>query len=191
AFPAGTTMNLVEASRHGSDHSPQGELMDRADRYARLLILGQTMSGSQSASRGGGKAFGVVESEVKATRVEAAGQYVCGVLKQLVRSILILNYGDADLAPEPFMLRDEKAGVQEAQRDETLASAGLRIGVNYLRAKYDIPEPGEGEEVIGGKDEEEDATRVLKGRILELQREFSGDDAGFAQALTALLEQHS
>ncbi len=136
AFPAGTTMNLVEPGRAGGDHSPQGELLDRADRYARLLILGQTMSGSQDASRGGGKAFGAVESEVKATRVDAAGQYVCGVLKQLVRSILILNYGDAELAPEPFMLADEKAGAQEAQRDHTLANAGLRIGVNYLRAKY-------------------------------------------------------
>ena len=62
-------MEMKEAGKNGGDHSPQGELLDRADRYARLLLLGQTMSGSQDASKGGGKAFGSVESDVKTQRI--------------------------------------------------------------------------------------------------------------------------
>jgi hypothetical protein len=194
AFPAGTTMELKEAG-DGGDHSPQGELLDRADRYARLLILGQTMSGSQDASKGGGKAFGSVESDVKAKRIEAAGRYVCRVLNtQLIPSILTLNYGEADEAPKVRMLEDEEGSLEEAQRDETLAGAGLKIGVDFLRKKYGIPAPGKDEETIGGAPAtEEGVTRGPgdKGTDPELAAHAARlnaitDEAVFARELRAL-----
>lgn len=151
AFPAGTTLELKEGGRQGSDHSPQGELLDRADRYARLVILGQTMSGSQDASKGGGKAFGAVEADVKARRIAAAAKYVCGVINsQLIPSILMLNYGDADEAPRMRLLDEAEGGLEEAQRDRVLAESGLEIPKSYLRKKYGLPAPRDGEEVVGG-----------------------------------------
>jgi len=42
----------------------QGELLDRADRYCRTLILGQTMTGTHETGKGGGQAFGKVEEDV-------------------------------------------------------------------------------------------------------------------------------
>jgi phage gp29-like protein len=157
AFPSGTTMELIESGKQGSDHSPQGELLDRADRYARMLILGQTMSGSQDASKGGGKAFGQVEGDVKDQRIAAAGRYVCRVLNtQLIPSILTLNYGDADQSPRCRMLQDEEGDATEAQRDLALAQGGVEIPVSFLRRKYGLPKPAEGEETIGGAMEEED-----------------------------------
>ncbi len=154
AFPAGTTLELKEATKEGGDHSPQGELLDRADRYARLVILGQTMSGSQDSSKGGGKAFGAVESDVKERRINAAAKYACGILNtQLIPSILTLNYGDADEAPHVRLLEDDEGDLPAAQRDKTLADAGLEIPTSFLRKKYNIPAPSDGEEVIGGKEE--------------------------------------
>lgn len=154
-FPTPTTLEFLNAGERGSDHSPQGELLDRADRYARLLILGQTMTGTHGTTgKGGGQAFGEVEADVKSDRIDAAGRFAEEVInQQLVKSILMLNYGDTDEPPRIRFLEDEEAGLQEAQRDQTLAKAGLTIGVDFLRKKYGIPEPAEGEETIGGTPE--------------------------------------
>jgi hypothetical protein len=158
AFPTGTTLDLKEASKPGGDHSPQGELLDRADRYARLVVLGQTMSGSQDASKGGGKAFGAVESDVKGRRIAAAAKYVCQVLNsQLVPSILTLNYGDAEECPCVRLITEEQGDLEQAQRDKVLADAGLEIPVSFLRKKYGLPAPCDGEETIGGRGMEQGA----------------------------------
>ena len=203
AFPDGTQMNFLDAKANG-DHSPQGELLDRADRYARLLILGQTLSGGQSASRGGGKAFGAVEADVKLTRIEAAAKYVAGILNtQLIPAILALNYGDTDLAPVVRFLDDEEGSLDKAQTLQTLAAAGVKIGQDYARNLFSIPTPEEEEETFGGvppapvpadsttkgtkdaKDlpEKTDALAAKLGAIAGLE-----DDALFARELAALAE---
>jgi hypothetical protein len=116
------------------------------------------MTGNHGTTgKGGGQAFGTVEESVKADRIDAAGKFAVTIInQQLVPSILMLNYGDTDEMPTLKFLEDEVADLAEAQRDKTLADAGLEIGVDYLRKKYDIPEPAEGEDTIGG---------ALTGRI--------------------------
>jgi phage gp29-like protein len=150
AFPTPTTVEFMQPNQQGSDHSPQGELLDRADRYCRNLILGQTMTGSHGTTgKGGGQAFGEVEATVKDDRIDAAGKFACGIInRQLIPAILALNYGDTDEAPTIKFLEDEVADLNEAQRDKVLVDAGLPIGVDYMRKKYDIPEPAEGEETL-------------------------------------------
>lgn len=154
AFPDPTKLELVQPTGStGSDHSPQGELLDRADRYARSLILGQTMTGTHGTTgKGGGQAFGMVEADVKSDRIEAAGKFAADIInQQLIPAILLLNYGDTEESPTLRFLEDKEAGLTEAQRDKTLADAGLPIGFDYLRKKYDVPKPGEDEETIGGE----------------------------------------
>lgn len=148
AFPAGTTMEMKEAGK-GGDHSPQGELLDRADRYARLLILGQTQSGGKGSAVGG-QAFGTVEASVKADRIEAAGGFTCEVLNdQLIPAILRLNYGDDEEAPSVRLLEDEEGGLEEAQRDQILAQI-MPLSAKYLRSKYGQPKPVDEEDAVGG-----------------------------------------
>jgi len=188
AFPAGTTLELKEATSEGGDHSPQGELLDRADRYARLIILGQTMSGGQDSSKGGGKAFGEVESEVKAKRINAAAKYACGVLNaQFIPSIITLNYGDADEAPCVRLLEDEESDLNQAQRDKTLADAGLEIPKSFLRKKYGLPAPSADEESIGGKVEEADANLEVESRKPEFLKQDKPLSSKAAQVLRDLL----
>lgn len=116
AFPAWTTIKLKEAG-DGGDHSPQGELLDRADRYARLLLLGQMQSGGKGSAVGG-QVFGTVESDVKADRIDAAGRYACRVLNtQLLPSILALNYG-----------RFGKSGQHESRRPRRVHFAADKGG---------------------------------------------------------------
>jgi phage gp29-like protein len=178
AFPAGTTLELKDAGAKG-DNSPQADLLDRADRYARMLILGQTMSGSQDSSKGGGKAFGSVEANVKTARIDAAAKYACKVLNgQLIPSIIELNYGNRDECPSVSMITDADAGKEEADRDKVLSEM-MPIPLSYLRQKYNIPEPAAGEETTKAKAE------TLKTETL---KEDSLPDAPLASKLAALLE---
>jgi len=112
--------------------------------------LGQTMTGTHGTmGKGGGQAFGKVEHEVKDDRIDAAGRFAETVInKQLIPYILTVNYGDAEQAPTIRFLEDEEAGLQEAQRDKVLVDAGLPIGIDFMRKKYGIPEPAEGEETL-------------------------------------------
>lgn len=140
AFPEGTTLELKEASKSG-DRTPQGDLLDRADAYVRLLVLGQTMTGSTLASGRGGQSFGTVEAQLKQDRLDAASFFVSNVFnRQLIPYILTLNYGDAMEAPRCRFLKETEGTYQDAQRDQILTTMGLDIPLSHLRHKYSIPE---------------------------------------------------
>jgi phage gp29-like protein len=183
AFPAGTTMELKDSGKSG-DASPQGDLLDRADRYARMLVLGQTMSGSQDSSKGGGKAFGSVEANVKSARTDACAIYAAKVMNtQLIPSIVELNYGDRDECPTLRIISDDDAGMDEAARDKTLAEL-MPIPLSYLRRKYEIPEPTAGEETTASPAK----TSTTPGLVDQLAA-LSGitDDAIFSKQLNDLI----
>ncbi len=147
AFPEGTTMELKEATKAGGN-TPQGDLLDRADHYARALILGQTLTGQTIASGRGGQAFGTVEAQLKQDRLDAACAFVARVInRQLIPSILTRNYGDTDDPPCCRFLQETEGTYQDAQRDQILCSLGLPIPLSHLRQKYNIPEPTGDEEV--------------------------------------------
>lgn len=172
AFPAGTTLELKDTGATG-DRSPQGDLLDRADRYARMLVLGQTMSGSQDSSKGGGKAFGSVEADVKGARMDAAARYVCQVInQQLAPSILTLNYGNADECPEMVMEVAASAGTEDANRDKILSEM-MPLPLAWLRDKYDVPAPGE--------DEETTASQTQDGKPQDISGEMNRKGAKDAE----------
>jgi phage gp29-like protein len=146
AFPEGTTLELKEAS-NAVGATPQGELLDRADAYARIMILGQTLTGQTIASGRGGQAFGTVEAQLKQDRLDAACGFVAEVInQQLIPAILRQNYGDASEPPRCRFLQETEGTFQEAERDQILCNIGTTIPISHIRQKYNIPEP------IGGED---------------------------------------
>jgi len=141
AFPEGTSMELKEPGR-GAEQTPQGHLLDRADMYARQVILGQTMTGQTLASGRGGQAFGTVEAQLKQDRIDAACRFVANVInQQLIPAILNRNYGDATQAPECRFLQEAEGTYQDAQRDQIINTMGVPIPISHLQQKYNIPEP--------------------------------------------------
>ena len=163
AFPHGTTMDFKEVGGgRQAEYSPQGTLLDRADRYARELILGQTMTGSTMTSGKGGQAFGEVEQDVKGQRIDAAGKFACEIInKQLIPAIIALNYGEGDVEDMPHirLLEENEGEYTDAQRDQILKSIGLPMGVDFMRKKYGIPEPAEGEQTLDELESQQQATR--------------------------------
>lgn len=154
AFPTGTQLELKEPAKAGSDHSPQGELLDRADRYARMVLLGQTLTGASDASKGGGKAGMSTETGVKEQRIASCAAYVAGVVNsQFIPSILALNYGDDGECPAlSFETKKEDDLVQKATIVQTLctAGAGSIIGKDWLGKTFGIPKPAKDEETLAG-----------------------------------------
>jgi phage gp29-like protein len=141
AFPEGTTLELKEPAHGGGDRTPQGDLLNRADSYVRLLVLGQTMTGATLASGRGGQSFGTVEAQLKQDRLDAASFFVSNILnRQLIPYILALNYGNIDEAPTCRFLKETEGTYQDAQRDQILTTMGLKIPLSHLRHKYGIPE---------------------------------------------------
>jgi hypothetical protein len=141
------TIEFEKAMESGSG-SPQGFLLELADRQIRKVILRQTMTGRDSST---GKGFGTTEQETKHDCIQAGAEFVCDVLRdQMARHILRINYGEDTELPFIRMMQEEEGGVEDAQRDAELAGMGLKIGTKYLRKKYGIPEPSDDEETVGG-----------------------------------------
>ena len=149
AFPAGTQIELKEPAKGGGQW-PQDSLLDRADRQADLLILGQTLTTTEGQS--GTMALGSVHKGIRDEIVQAAANWVAGVLnQQLVPAIVELNYGDRqelpELCPKPAEARDLKA---DADRICALLDRQVPIPRDWLYRSQQIPIPRDGEDVITG-----------------------------------------
>jgi phage gp29-like protein len=162
AFPAGTTLELKDSAKSG-ENSPQSDLLDRCEKQMDLLILGQTLTtdtGGMGAG-GGSKALGEVHAGVKAEIVNAASDWVCGILTdQLARSVVELNYGEASEVPSVKLQSIEEEDLKtDSDIINNLVTAGFgkRIGLDWLGAKFRIPKPAEGEETLEAPQVEEPA----------------------------------
>lgn len=150
AFPAGTTLDIKEPLKGGTDN-PQVALLDRADRNCDILILGQTLTTEVGAS--GSRALGDVHKTVRDEVVAAAADFAEGIINnQLVPAILRQNYGDSEDAPEfcaePEAVEDVKAN---AERDQILLTQGIEMPRDWFYKRHNIPLPQPGEETITGR----------------------------------------
>jgi len=150
-LPEGVTLTFEKAMASG-EGSPQGFLIKLCHEQYRKVILRQTMTGSgHGGASSGSKAGMETEGDVKEQCFNAGCKHVCKVLRnQFARHTLLVNLGNDSELPLVRMSCEEDGSLDEAQRDTTLAGGGLKIGVKYLRTKYNIPEPEAGEETIGG-----------------------------------------
>jgi phage gp29-like protein len=149
AFPEGTQIELKEPGKGGGDW-PQDSLLDRADRQADLLILGQTLTTDVGES--GSRALGTVHEEVRDGIISSAATWCAAVLNlQLVPAFARLNWGDEEALPEfcpkPAEQQDLKA---DAERITMLLGAGVEVSRDWLYRNQQIPIPQKGEETVGG-----------------------------------------
>lgn len=151
AFPQGTTLEFVEA-RKGAEQMPQKMLVEMADSQCEIFILGQSLTSDSGAN--GSRALGEVHAGVRQDVLEGVAEYAAEVVnRQLVPSVVELNYGKADLLPQlvPAFARakDEKA---MAERDEILLRSGVQLPRQWYYERHGIPLPEGGEEVLGGRE---------------------------------------
>jgi phage gp29-like protein len=150
--PEGVEIAFETATGTGGQ-SPQAFLFHFADSQKRKVILHQTMTGGQhdSMGKGGGKAFGETESDVKDTCIDAGATYVASVINlQLIPYFLAVNFGEGgDMeAPVCKLVDVKEGGLTDAQRDSALVQI-MDVPESHLYRKYGIPKPQEGEPIAG------------------------------------------
>lgn len=151
AFPEGTTLQILDATKGTSGTNPQQALLDHADRLCDILVLGQTLT--TDVGNSGSRALGDVHESVRDDIIKAAADWAAEVVtQQLIGSICELTWGSRDLMPElqaePEQAEDAKAN---AERDKVLLDAGLEIPKKWFYERHGVPLPAAGEETIGGK----------------------------------------
>jgi phage gp29-like protein len=113
-------------------------------------VLGATLTVEQG--RVGSNALGNVHADVsKAIRDADAHAIEATIRRQLITPLVRMNFGDGVAIPSFQFLTDDAVDyVAYATALDKLANRGLRIPARWARTKFGIPEPEEGEEVMGG-----------------------------------------
>jgi phage gp29-like protein len=141
-----------ESAIESGAQSPQGYLVELAERQFRKVILRQTMTGSHGTTgKGGGQAFGQTEKDVKEQCLNAGAKFACSVLReQLARHVLLNNLNDDSELPFISLSDDDQGGLDEAQTIQALQSAGAgkAIPLNWINRRFNIPQPTDDEETL-------------------------------------------
>lgn len=112
-------------------------------------VLGQTLTTEQGDR--GSQALGRVHNEVRKDIRAYDAQQVNGTLRRhYVGPLVWLNYGPATKLPKTSLATDEAVDLKTfGEGIGTLKDAGLKIPSCWVYDVTGIPEPGEGEDVLG------------------------------------------
>lgn len=147
AFPSGTTLELKEAAKAGTDN-PQLALLGIVDRICDLVVLGQTLT-SEAGDRGS-QALGKVHADVLSGRKKALLNWAVKVLnQQLIPAICRANFGDTRSMPY-FVSADgdEEDAKAVADTFEVVLRSGLDLPRQWAYDRLGIPAPAPGDEII-------------------------------------------
>jgi phage gp29-like protein len=151
-FPEGTQFELKETAK-GSADNIQKLFLDHADKVCDLLILRQTLT-SDVSKDGGSRAQGEVHERVLDGVELACAKWTCKTLNQLVRAIVMENYGDVSECPflkppgddeddsgelAKVLVDVHSAGLEPT--DDAIAEISERLGFAVQRQAAPPPSP--------------------------------------------------
>ncbi len=145
--------NQIEVldTRSGGEGEIFQHILERAGREMTLAVLGQTLT--SGGEQGGSYALGRVHDLVRRDLVQSDALALEETLtRQLLEPIVRLNLGPS--APTPrwhFVMEDPQDISKLAGTIKTLAEAGLAIPSKWVYERFGIPEPGTGDELLGGR----------------------------------------
>jgi len=141
-------ISLLEAVRSSSVNT-YADLMAFMNAEVSKVVLGQTLTTQEGQT--GSLALGRVHAEVRADIIRADSMALAESLsRQVVRWLSEFNFPGMEPPRFEFVQPDSRPGLEEVRRDAVLAGElGLPIARKYLYAKYDIPEPGPEDALVG------------------------------------------
>ncbi|MDX1755876.1 MAG: DUF935 domain-containing protein [Marinobacter sp.] len=187
--PHGMEMEFKEAAKGASD--PFMAMVHWAESSVSKAILGGTLTSQTSASGGGAYALGQVHNEVRHDiLISDAKQLARSLSQYLVAPLARLNTPLRRMPQWMFETEQPEDISQYAESLPKLAEAGLRIPLKWAHQKLGIPEPEDGEAVLGSQAEQTPAavrTAALRTAPNAGPASFEDQDA-LDDALTALSE---
>ena len=157
SYPETTEVHVEWPSGQGMRAS-HAELFDVVGREMAKAVLGQTLTSDQG--RVGSQALGKVHNEVRHDILEADAKHVASVItRDIVAPLVRYNFGDsADVPAFVFITEDKEDIAAFGDGVGKLRKAGLRIGAKWVRDQVGMPEPEEGEEMLGDGEGSHDET---------------------------------
>jgi len=169
-FPEKTKLNIHESSQ-SAQNLPQQVLIDNANKAIDIFILGQTLTSDVGSS--GSRALGDVHNEIRLDVVDRVGDYCAKVISgDLVRPMLVLNYGDASEMPK-IIIRTKRSkdakGLAETDKILMETYPELERSEEQIRERHDIAKPMNDEDTVTGSkpDQEPPAVEVEEEEEIE------------------------
>lgn len=154
-LPQLSTIEVLETkmTSSGANQSPHQGMVNYCNAEISKAINGNTMSSDQG-DRGARSAKEAFQSDEEILTFDDSNNLAETIRRDLLTPIVRLNLGTDFPVPKcEFANEDEEDLYQLSQRDKIIAKdIGLEIPVSYFYQKYNLPEPEDGEETIGGKD---------------------------------------
>jgi phage gp29-like protein len=150
--PTLSTIELIETGtlKSAGGGPPHPVMVKACNEEISKAIMGNTMSADQGerGARSAKESYSAEELQLAETDAEK----LCETIRHdLFTPLVRLNLGPAAPIPLCRLAATQVANLEEAQRDKVvIREIGLKAGERYLREKYGIPAPKDGEETIGG-----------------------------------------
>lgn len=147
-IPESMTIEFIEASKASGGQTLFQGAADWWDKQVSKVVLGQTMTTDDGASLSQAK----VHSDQKELITAAdTRQVTATVNRDLIRPFVDLNWGPQERYPVIRIGAEEPEDLELLTKVFDWASKHVEIPAWYVREKLNLPEPEEGDEVIGGK----------------------------------------
>ncbi len=137
-IPDDSQVELLESSGKSASADIFQRLLEAQNAEISKAILGQTLTTDVGST--GSYAASNTHFQVRQDIIAADKKLVEKTINQLIRWIMVLNFGDVRDVPVFSMWQEEDVDKTLAERDEILARTGVRFTKKYFRTNYGLEE---------------------------------------------------
>ena len=147
-IPQEMALELIESGGKSASADLYHTLIEYLDRQVSKAVLGQTMTTDDGSSLAQAR----VHNEVRIDLLRADARAISATLaRDLVAPLVALNLGDAPPPALHLAVEEPEDMAALAEQVAKLAAAGVAIPQSWVRERFGIPDPAEGEDTIGGQ----------------------------------------
>ena len=150
-IPESAVLEIVESKHTSETSSVYKNMADWIDKQISKLVLGQTMTTDEGSSKSQSETHEKVRDDIADSDIQ---QIVDTLNAALTVPYINLNFGEREAYPKIDLFKpDEKNIEQVITAIEKLGPQGLKVKADEVRSLIGLSNPGEGDEVIGGRRE--------------------------------------
>ncbi|MBQ9406951.1 MAG: DUF935 domain-containing protein [Desulfovibrio sp.] len=144
--PDSMVLEFIDAKAQGNVQVFR-QLAEYLDMQISKLVLGQTGTTDTGSRVGTADAHERVRADIERSD---ADQLAATLNRDVVRPLILLNFGEGRALPTLKMFRPEKKDLDGMTNHlSRLVPLGLRVGMSEVRDRLGFPDPGENEECLG------------------------------------------
>jgi phage gp29-like protein len=150
-IPESAVLDIIQAKSTGEMSGVYQTMSDWIDRQISKLVLGQTMTTDAGSSRSQSETHEKVRDDIADSDIQ---QVIETLNAALTIPYVNLNFGAQENYPRIDLFKpDEKNIDQIITAVEKLGPQGLKVKADEVRSLLGLSNPGEGDDVIGGRAE--------------------------------------